>query len=306
MVVDSSGNTYVAGTSSSPQLAPSGNATNAGPDFVLALDRSGSRIRLPLHLPQSTVTVLPELDLSPVPNLQLIGAQNALLTVPTSYGADSPAIAGFANAASLAPNTGWYPGALVKLFGIDVPSPAQGLQVMVNGIPAPILFASPTQVNLQVPFNNGDPYGLAQVVVMSAVGNVSAQLPVGRSVGIFTTDGVHAAAINQDGTVNSVDNPANAGSIVSLYGTGAIWPSGVQDGAISVSPLPLYLSTFEAYDWSGAPLYVSYAGAAPGLIDGVFQINVQAPQISSLPGFKPWIMLKSGSLTSNVGQIYLK
>ena len=51
--------------------------------------------------------------------------------------------------------------------------------------------------------------------------------------------GGYAAAINQDGRVNSKSNSAPAGSIVSIYATGlgATTPS-VPDGSLIIPPLP--------------------------------------------------------------------
>jgi len=46
-------------------------------------------------------------------------------------------------------------------------------------------------------------------------------LPVAEAApGVFTVDGTYAAAVNQDGSVNSAANPAPPNSIVSIYATG--------------------------------------------------------------------------------------
>src|SRR6185369_6032116 len=97
-----------------------------------------------------------------------------------------------------------------------------GLQVQFNGRPVPILYASANQINLQVPFEL--PSTPATFALKLLPGDVSIRASAIQSLGLFTTDGVHAAALNQDLTVNSQSNPAMAGSVVSLFGTGAIWP----------------------------------------------------------------------------------
>ena len=56
---------------------------------------------------------------------------------------------------------------------------------------------------------------------------------------VFTVDGVYAAALNQDGTINSADNPAAPGSIVSIFATGLGPISPAQaDGTLVGFPLP--------------------------------------------------------------------
>jgi uncharacterized protein (TIGR03437 family) len=81
--------------------------------------------------------------------------------------------------------------------------------------------------------------------------------------------------LNDDGSVNSSTNPAAVGSVVSLFATGLgqTTPPGV-DGAVAgpILPVPnLPVSVLIG----GLPAYVLYAGAAPGTIEGVFQINVR-------------------------------
>jgi uncharacterized protein (TIGR03437 family) len=107
--------------------------------------------------------------------------------------------------------------------------------------------------------------------------------------------------------VNSVSNPALRGSIVTLFGTGAIWPYGTPDGtlATSASSLDQEQNQFEIVDSVGTPASILYAGAAPGLIDGVFQVNVQLP-----PDAVPPLTLRTSSSgvsrSSNAVQIFLK
>ncbi len=298
IVSDSSGNAYLAGVS-------------GGSDFVMTLDSSGTPLRT-LHLPRGSITAAPALDVGDGPALLLLGSQGSLLTVPVDYNFDSPALVGFANSASFALNTGLYPGALVTLFGFDLPATAQ---ILINGKSSPVLFAGPTQINLQVPFETplSNYYNSAQLELVSPSGTISLQVPLSQSIGLFTTDGVHAASLNQDGTVNSADNPAVAGSVVSLFGTGAMWPAGMQDGAEAGSAMPLdqEQNRFEALDWNQAPLNLFYAGAAPGSINGVFQVNVQLPQVQPpRQGVAPTVTLRSTpifeAISSNPVQLYIK
>ena len=70
-------------------------------------------------------------------------------------------------------------------------------------------------------------------------------------------------------------NPASRGSIVVLWGTGEglTSPPGV-DGRLAVDVLPAPLAAVSV-DIGGLPAELKYAGAAPGMMPGVLQINAQ-------------------------------
>lgn len=302
IVVDSSGYAYLTGSSSSAKLIPPNGIPNIGPDFVLQLDSSGAQLRAPLHLPRGTIIGPPLLDSRDL-SLMLPGPLNSLLTMPVNYNFDTPAIVRICDSASFA-GGGLFPGALRTIFGFDLPSSPEDVQILFYGSIAPLLYVSPTQINMQVPFGV-DPLRM-QVVFPSET--VTFDVPVAQALGIFTTDGVHASALNEDGTVNSPYNRAAAGSVVSLFGTGATWPAGMQDGAIATSavPLPQGLNGFAAFDWTKTPLNILYAGSAPGIIDGVFQVNVQLPPTAPPTTIAPRLTVQSAALSANPVQIYMK
>ena len=306
IVLDASGNVYLAGTSSSPQFPVLAGVPNLGADFVLELDPSGAKPQTLFRFPRGTVSGPPSFDTSG--QLLLPGPSGSLLTLPPNYAFNTPAIVGFANSASYALDTGLAPGELVSLFGFDLGG--QNVQVLVGGVAATVLYAGPNQINVQAPFEIWSIYGLPRIQIVTPSGTVtSGPVPSAQSVGIFTSDGVHAAALNQDGTVNSASNPAAPGSIVTFFGTGAIWRSGIKDGAVASSAVPLdqEQNRFEVVDRSDAPATILYAGAAPSLIYGVFQLNVQLP-----PDAVPPLTLQTYSaasatlLSSNAVQIYLQ
>jgi len=119
------------------------------------------------------------------------------------------------------------------------------------------------------------------------------------SLGIF-------GVVNEDGTINSAANPAPDGSIVLVYLTGLGAASrGVPDGAVSQSANSAFVSSVEV-EGPSVPLGVSYAGPAPGLINGLDQVNVQLPRgTKSLPlviQTAPWGI--NASITSNTVTVY--
>jgi uncharacterized protein (TIGR03437 family) len=270
---------------------------NLGADFVLRLDAEGVVQKL-FRFPTGAVSAPPVFDSNG--RLLLLGSRNSVLTLPPDYAFDTPAIVGFTNSASYAANaTGLYPGALISLFGFGLPSSLENVKVLFNNINATILYTGPNQINLQVPFGVV-PYPSVPVNVVLPSGTISLQAPIARSLGIFTVDGVHAAALNQDGSVNSAANPAPAGTIVSIFGTGALW------GAASRPTLDLRNNGFRILDQNGQTLNILYAGPAPGLSNGVFQMNLQLASTTSLP-----LVLRANTpfgemLVSNPVQIYIQ
>ena len=102
--------------------------------------------------------------------------------------------------------------------------------------------------------------------------------------GIFTIgNGTgQAAAVNEDGTLNSEANPVARGSIVSLYATGqGQAPSGVS----------LKIGQYNAD--------LLYAGPAPGF-PGLMQINARVPGGFLPPGVQP-VVLSVGNAVSQGG-----
>ena len=95
----------------------------------------------------------------------------------------------------------------------------------------------------------------------------------------------YAAAINEDGTPNSRENPAAAGSIVSLYATGlGLTTPAVPDGSLTPIPIPIQNLKVEVtvpnpdmHNPNPAFAEVLYAGPAPLAIAGLSQINVRIP-----------------------------
>jgi len=180
---------------------------------------------------------------------------------------------------------------------------AGGTTVLVNGIPAPILYSSAGQVSALVPF--GIQSAQAQVSV-SYEGQISAPLVaqvVAAAPSLFTLNfsGTgQAAAINQDatGTVNGPSHPASAGEFISLYGTGGgALASAATDGQIATGPDSLVLPVTATVN--GVVATVTYAGAAPGSPYGVDQFNIQIP--SGLSAGPQAVVLTVGGVQTQSG-----
>jgi uncharacterized protein (TIGR03437 family) len=91
-----------------------------------------------------------------------------------------------------------------------------------------------------------------------------------------------AIALNEDGTLNSLSNPAPRGSIVALWGTGGgqFNPAGVTGGLNPLNALggfPQAVHVGIGNFLPRADAEVLYAGPSPGASSGVFQVNFRIP-----------------------------
>jgi uncharacterized protein (TIGR03437 family) len=181
-----------------------------------------------------------------------------------------------------------------------VSSTLAGVQVLFDGIPGTPTYVSATQINVVVPWEvSGRTSTAITVAVGSALSTAISENVVAVAPGVYTltATGVgQAAALNPNLSINGPvggvstsggivpTSPAAAGSILAVYGTGGglTSPGGI-DGTFnsSVQLMPLLNwtpgSKVVTATIGGVPATVTFAGAAPSLITGVWQINVQVP-----------------------------
>jgi uncharacterized protein (TIGR03437 family) len=218
--------------------------------------------------------------------------------------ADTP-IACLADAAGPMATSAVAAGQLLTIYGdalsaaTSAPQPSNGVyptsglsaSVTVNGIPAPILYESPRQLNVQVPFEVAG-QATAEIEVSNFGSDGTAALIdttiaplVDAAPSVFETpaDSVGCTpayfgqlvtlAINADGTLNGCGNPAKAGSIVTIFMDGLAVISGAQQtGAVNSDAIPFYLPV--VFGGSAAPSVVS-AQALVGSISGVAAVQIQ-------------------------------
>ena len=294
---DPEGNVWITGDANSTDLPmPAGNL-NPGGSYLAELDPSLSHVVRYYGLPRfaigQTVAILPNRD------LVLTGGANSLVTMPED-GPKSPSVWGVAGSAESGATSHIAAGELISLYGVGLgPDPGvagsvdanntvetaiAGYRVLVNGIAAPLLYAAPNQINLVVPFGTtGGTAAEIQVITPEMHLALVAGLVVGPS-----EPQVFPVFMNQDGSINSKDHPAPRNSVVTAWATGGgAMDSGMVDGEISQPPLgKLVLSvTIELSRFHPAAVgSVTYAGAAPGLVAGVIQINFRIPPFLGLRG----------------------
>ena len=278
----------------------------------------------------------------PAAILAAAGVVNVTVTNPAPGGAATPVaisvgnvsvISAVTNAASFAQGS-LSPGEIIAVFGQNIgPTPAAtlaisngyvetslgGVGVTIDGVAAPILYVSPEQVSVQVPYEvtAGSQtlvltYGTATPA--SATVNVATNAP-----GLFTlnSSGAGAALVlnynsaNNSYSVNSSQNPAQIGGTVVFFITG----EGDYAGAtympetglvVPLAPPPAtgvypQLATLPTVSIGGTVVTtVSYAGPIPGSMLGLLQVNAVVP-VGATTGNAVPILVTIGGATTQTG-----
>jgi len=233
-----------------------------------------------------------------------------VLRLSPKASAETLPLACLGNAASYDPAPPIAPGEIVTLMGSGLgpqqgiqtqatlqssyPTQAAGVEVTFDGTPAPLLWVQDSQINAVAPWSLTPGQNTQVCVTYDNVKTNCLTWPVAQTAqAVFTVDGVYAAALNQDGTVNSATNPAAPGSIVSVWATGLgpITPPQA-DGTLIGFPLPNDALGFGVWTGSTNPpcatglgcsvpgpygmnISVTYAGPAPYQVAGASQINFE-------------------------------
>lgn len=158
-------------------------------------------------------------------------------------------------------------------------------RILFDDVAAPLVYVSAGQSSAVVPYSVAGKQTVRLVVEQGAERSAAIQVPVVASKpALFSADSSgrgQGAILNQDATVNSAANPAAKGSVVILYltGEGQTDPPGA-DGRLAnaVYPKPVLPVRVEI---GGIQTEVFYAGAAPGQVAGLMQINAKIPDNSS-------------------------
>jgi len=189
-----------------------------------------------------------------------------------------------------------------------VPTTLGGVTVTFNGVAAPLLFVNSLQINAIVPYEIAGQ--TSANIVVSFGGSNSAQLQanvVDTRPAIFSLaqgGSGQGAILNQDYSVNGTNTPAAKGSVIQIFGTGEgqLVPA-VLTGSLTpgVAPFPKPVATNITVTIGGQPAQIQYAGEAPTLVSGVFQINAVVPA-SVASGNQP-LVVTIGSNTNNTQSI---
>jgi uncharacterized protein (TIGR03437 family) len=213
-----------------------------------------------------------------------------------------------------------FGGQATQSSTLPLPTTLNGIQVLFNGAAVPLFYADPNQINFQVPIGAPQSGTANMQVVEAATGRLLGDTTVVMNAalpGIFTQagNGIGAAvAINQDNTLNTQNNPAVQGSIITIYGTGQGFIAGAPpDGNVLNKPLPTPVNPLVIIGFGPVPdANIKYSGLSPALV-GVWQLNIQIPDsVITLPDNPTQIILILDNVPSGgagIGrsvQIYVK
>ena len=250
------------------------------------------------------------------------------LTIQPQASGPTPSISdgGVVNIASTAPEPAPVaPGALVAINGVNLTDGSQnpaagigadgkllttlgGASVAINGIAAPIVFALPGQLGVQVPYELAGSTTGSVVVTMGGQSSSPHNIALAAAApGIFTLNqqgtgqgGVligdtTVLAAPTGGSSSASRRPAKRGETIRIYctGLGAVTPA-VETGApAGLSPA----ITPPTVTIDGLNATVQYSGTAPGFV-GLYQIDAIVPGGASI-GDAISLVVSSGGRQSN-------
>ena len=232
----------------------------------------------------------------PTLTAHLDDAPSVNTTVTARYSASQPAfrVASVIGSAGLnldptLENTAVSPGGLVSIFGnglatetlnaetSPLPTNLGGTSITVDGIPAALLFVSPTRINLQIPFETTGE--TAEIIVTTPAGASSAAVDVNQAqpeIFFDPTTGLGALVNIETGvTLWEQHLPAGATAAVICAGLGAVDPTVNTGHPAPLNPRAETVQTVEA-EIDGRAVNVLFSGLAPGF-SGLYQVNIKLP-----------------------------
>jgi uncharacterized protein (TIGR03437 family) len=207
---------------------------------------------------------------------------------------------GIVNAASFSPFTaGISGGEFLTLFGSNLapgtdiftsapfPTTLNGVQVLVNGVAAPIYYVTTGELAFVVPFATSLlPVTSIQVINNGLASNVVTMLVNSTTPGVFTANSSglgYGAVEHADGSLVTEASPGQPSETVVTFvsGLGTVYPpiiDGTQASATTLSNT--YPAGDITADINGTTATVQYAGLAPYLV-GLYQLNVTIPSTAT-------------------------
>jgi uncharacterized protein (TIGR03437 family) len=300
--------TVTATVTSSTGTAPTGTiAFTAGGKQIAAatLSSAGSTSTATASISASLLQVGSNSIVAQYSGDSTFNAASATINISVTGSTAAPVINGLANGASFRQT--FAPGMVLTIFGTNLaggiwiaPSvplavQANGVNVTINGVNAPLYYVSPTQLNVQIPYETP----LNQAVTLIVNNN-------GQSARTTFQVAVAAPALFTDSSGMVVPTPAaQRGSIVSLFitGAGAMSPS-IATGAapslgtpVNLLPAPVQAT---AVAIGGVNARIQFVGIPTALV-GVTQINVFVP--SDAPSGRQQVIVNVGGIPSSPATI---
>ena len=186
-------------------------------------------------------------------------------------------------------------GARAEAGAVPLPEELEGVRVLLNDRPVPLVYVSDSQINFFVPRLTQP--GEATLSVSTPVGRTN---PVGVTVGgvapgIFSIPGTGEGAVLLAGTGRlTSERPAAPGDYLEIYCTGLGPVEPYEPG----SPLEKTVHRPEITIGGVPATEIPFSGLAPGFV-GLYQVNVQVPP-DVAPGPQPLRMTVAGAEANEV------
>jgi uncharacterized protein (TIGR03437 family) len=226
--------------------------------------------------------------------------------------------AGIVNAASYVPAVA--AGSIASVLGsslssvqavastIPLPATLASASFQIGGRAAPLFFVSPSQVNLQIPWElAGQPQAMVTATVGATLSYQHMMSLAPFAPGLFTLDEANSSqgVVTIAGTPLfaapqsvPVSRPAHPGELIAVYctGLGAVSNQPATGTAAPASPLSVTIAT-PTVTVGGILAQVAFSGLAPGAV-GLYQVNVQVP-VGAPAGDAVPVILSIGGVASN-------
>ena len=288
LALDPTGAVWISGATRSTDF-PSSSGWPDGPEFIAELSPSGAALSYVARFPMESVATALALDArGAIHAAGSTGVVTAFLPGSAPGLTPAPRLFGVANAAGGPPAGRIVPGELISIYGLNLgpevsvsaqfddagflPTSLAGAQVFIDGIAAPVLSVSGTRIDVVSPVELASSTVSSLQLTLNGVAQPDFRVVIDSAAPQVFRNSDDAAVVNQDGSVNSQSNPASAGSYVSIWATGTGSVPG-PDGQIAASAQPYCQCEIRTLSNQTAPLI--YAGAAPGLVNGIAQIVFQ-------------------------------
>jgi uncharacterized protein (TIGR03437 family) len=170
--------------------------------------------------------------------------------------------------------------------------PDSATQVFFGGVPAPLFYISPTQINAQVPFELPES-STVDLVILTEHGTSD---PL--RVTLLTQDPGITSVVRQGTPVGS-SNPILPGDAITIFasGLGAVTPPVLSGRPGTENPMAI-AAIWPIAKVGGESARVDFVGLAPGLV-GVYQVDVTVP--TTLSGPTTSVELGAGVIPGVVG-----
>jgi len=188
-----------------------------------------------------------------------------------------------------------------------LPKSLGGAVLTIGTAPAPFFYASPTQLNIQVPWEA--PLGTATATSTVGASTSSASVNVVQyAPGVYTTTATGSGQGIIVGPTNGIaapvgtfpgSQPVNPGDYVTIYctGLGPVVNQPATGAVAGASPLPQTTPLQATAMIGGMAATVVYSGLTPGTV-GLYQVNAQVPA-GVTPGNAVPVTINIGGAVSN-------